>query len=111
MFAERLKKVDEEIRKACEKAGRDRAEVTLIAVSKTNPAEAVMEAYAAGQMDFGENKAQEMTAKKAVCPETIRWHFIGNLQKNKVKYVVGNAVMIHSVSSEGLAAEASRSAC
>lgn len=108
MFAERLKNVEEEIRKACEKAGRRREEVTLIAVSKTNPAEAVREAYAAGQLDFGENKAQEMVAKKAECPDGVRWHFIGNLQKNKVKYVVGNAVMIHSVSSVPLAAEIER---
>ena len=108
MFAERLKNVEEEIRKACEKAGRRREEVTLIAVSKTNPAEAVREAFAAGQLDFGENKAQEMVAKKAECPDGVRWHFIGNLQKNKVKYVVGNAVMIHSVSSVPLAAEIER---
>ena len=108
MFAERLKNVEEEIRKACEKAGRKREDVTLIAVSKTNPAEAVREAIEAGQFDFGENKAQEMVAKKAECPDSARWHFIGNLQKNKVKYVVGNAVMIHSVSSIPLAAEIER---
>ena len=105
MFAERLKTVEEKIEKACERSGRDRNEVTLIAVSKTNPAEAVREAFDAGQRDFGENKAQEMVAKKEACPEEIRWHFIGNLQKNKVKYVVGNAVMIHSVSSVPLAEE------
>ncbi len=108
MFAERLKTVDDNIRKACEKAGRRREDVTLIAVSKTNPAEAVREAFACGQLDFGENKAQEMVAKKEECPEGVRWHFIGNLQKNKVKYVVGNAVMIHSVSSVPLAAEIER---
>ena len=108
MFAERLEKVDREIREACEKAGRRREDVTLIAVSKTNPAEAVREAFACGQIDFGENKAQEMVAKKAECPDGVRWHFIGNLQKNKVKYVVGNAVMIHSVSSVPLAAEIER---
>lgn len=108
MFADRLKTVEEKIEKACKKAGRDRREVTLIAVSKTNPAEAVREAFDAGQRDFGENKAQEMVAKKEACPEEIRWHFIGNLQKNKVKYVVGNAVMIHSVSSVSLAEEIER---
>lgn len=108
MFADRLKTVEEKIEKACEKAGRDRREVTLIAVSKTNPAEAVQEAFDAGQRDFGENKAQEMVAKKEACPQEIRWHFIGNLQKNKVKYVVGNAVMIHSVSSVSLAEEIER---
>lgn len=108
MFADRLKTVEEKIEKACEKAGRDRREVTLIAVSKTNPAEAVQEAFDAGQRDFGENKAQEMVAKKEACPQEIRWHFIGNLQKNKVKYVVGNTVMIHSVSSVSLAEEIER---
>ena len=108
MFAERLKTVEDKIAEACRKAGRDRAEVTLIAVSKTNPAEAVLEALEAGQLDFGENKAQEMVAKKDACPPQARWHFIGNLQKNKVKYVVGNAVMIHSVSSIPLAAEIER---
>ena len=108
MFAERLKCVEEEILRACVKAGRKREDVTLIAVSKTNPAGAVREAIEAGQLDFGENKAQEMVAKKAECPDCARWHFIGNLQKNKVKYVVGNAVMIHSVSSVTLAAEIER---
>ena len=108
MFAERLNTVEEKISEACRKAGRDRSSVTLIAVSKTKPAEAVAEAYACGQLDFGENKAQELTAKKAVCPEEARWHFIGNLQKNKVKYLVGNVVMIHSVSSEELAREIER---
>ena len=108
MFAERLKTVEDKIEEACRKAGRDRAEVTLIAVSKTNPPEAVIEAMKTGQLDFGENKAQEMVAKKEACPPEARWHFIGNLQKNKVKYVVGNAVMIHSVSSVPLAAEIER---
>ena len=108
MFAERLKCVEEEILRACAKAGRKREDVTLIAVSKTNPAESVCEAIEAGQLDFGENKAQEMVAKKAECPDCAHWHFIGNLQKNKVKYVVGNAVMIHSVSSVPLAAEIER---
>ena len=108
MIAENLKIIDKEISEACEKAGRKRSDVTLIAVSKTKPIEAVMEAAAAGQMDFGENKAQELTAKKALAPDTLRWHFIGNLQKNKVKYLVGNVTLIHSVSSAELAAEIER---
>ncbi len=108
MFAEKWEAVDRRIDEACERAGRDRSEVTLIAVSKTNPASAVMEALAAGQRDFGENKAQEMLAKKAACSDTARWHFIGNLQKNKVKYLVGSAAMIHSVSSAVLAEEIER---
>lgn len=110
MIAENLAKVEEKIKAACRRSGRDRNEVTLIAVSKTNPAGAVKEAYAAGQRDFGENKAQEMTAKKAECPEDVRWHFIGNLQRNKVKYVVGNAVFVHSVSSRELAEEIEKTA-
>ncbi len=108
MIAENLKKIEERIEAACRRCGRARESVRLIAVSKTKPAEAVAEAYAAGQRLFGENHAQEIVAKKPLLPEDIRWHFIGNLQKNKVKYVVGNAVMIHSVSSIPLAAEIER---
>ena len=108
MFSERYQEVEKKIEEACRRAGRSRREITLIAVSKTKPAEAVREAMAAGQLDFGENKAQEMCAKKEACPPAARWHFIGNLQKNKVKYVVGNAVMIHSVSSVPLAEEIER---
>lgn len=108
MFSDRLHEVEQRISEACRRSGRERSEVTLIAVSKTKPAEAVLEAMKAGQLDFGENKAQEMCAKKEVCPPEARWHFIGNLQKNKVKYVVGNAVMIHSVSSASLAEEIER---
>lgn len=110
MIAENLKKVEERIEAACRRAGRDRGSVRLVAVSKTKPAEAIAEAYAAGQRLFGENHAQEIVAKKPVLPEDIRWHFIGNLQKNKVKYLVGNVAMIHSVNSEGLAAEIEKQA-
>ena len=78
-------------------------EVTLIAVSKTHPAELVMQAYDAGIRDFGENKVQELTAKYEDLPKDIRWHLIGHLQTNKVKQVVGKAYMIHSVDSLHLA--------
>lgn len=108
MYLENAAPVEAGIKKALENCGRSRESLTLIAVSKTKPVEAVLEAYAAGQRDFGENKAQEMTAKREVCPADIRWHFIGNLQKNKVKYVVGAAYLIHSVSSLQLAAEIRR---
>ena len=84
MIAENLKQVEERIEAACRRAGRDRGSVRLVAVSKTKPAEAIAEAYAAGQRLFGENHAQEIVAKKPVLPDDIRWHFIGNLQKNKV---------------------------
>lgn len=73
--------------------------VTLIAVSKTKPAEDILEAYQAGQKVFGENKAQEMKEKYALLPKDIQWHMIGHLQENKVKYVVPFVSMIHSVDS------------
>ena len=108
MIAENLELINARIAAACEQAGRARDSVRLIAVSKTKPAEMVAEAYAAGQRLFGENHAQELTAKKPVLPEDIEWHFIGNLQRNKVKYVVGAAALIHSVNSAALAKEIDR---
>ncbi|MBM4392871.1 MAG: YggS family pyridoxal phosphate-dependent enzyme [Deltaproteobacteria bacterium] len=80
------------------------AEVTLVAVSKTRPATDIREAMAAGQLDFGENYAQELRDKAAEV-EGPRWHFIGSLQRNKVKYVVGRAALVHDVDSIELAEE------
>ena len=74
-------------------------DVTLVAVSKTKPVEMIIESYNIGQRDFGENKVQELVAKKEMLPEDIRWHFIGKLQTNKVKYLVNNVYLIHSLSS------------
>jgi pyridoxal phosphate enzyme (YggS family) len=71
----------------------------LIAVSKTHPAELIKEAYDAGQRDFGENKVQEMVEKQEILPENIRWHMIGHLQRNKVKYIAPFVSLIHSVDS------------
>ena len=71
----------------------------LIAVSKTHPAAAIEEAYAAGIRDFGENKVQELAAKAEVLPKDIRWHMIGHLQTNKVKYIAPFVHLIHSVDS------------
>lgn len=76
--------------------------VSLVTVSKFHPAEAVLEAYAAGQRLFGESRAQELTAKAATLPADIRWHFIGHLQTNKVKPVVAAASLIESIDSERL---------
>lgn len=76
--------------------------VSLVAVSKFHPAEAVLEAYAAGQRLFGESRAQELTAKAATLPADICWHFIGHLQTNKVKPVVAAASLIESIDSERL---------
>lgn len=72
---------------------------TLVAVSKTKPVTSLLEAYEAGQLDFGENKVQEMANKASVLPENIRWHMIGHLQRNKVKYIAPFVSLIHSVDS------------
>ena len=74
-------------------------EVTLVAVSKTNPQELLMEAYASGQRIFGENKVQELVDKHEKLPKDIQWHFIGHLQRNKVKYLAPFVDLIHSVES------------
>ena len=105
MLNENLKKVEENILKACEKAGRDRSEVTLIAVSKTKPVEMLEEVYAEGIREFGENKVQELCDKYEKLPKDIHWHMIGHLQRNKVKYIVEKAALIHSVDSYRLAEE------
>lgn len=100
-----LNHVKEEINEACKRAGRDPKEVTLIAVSKTKPIEDLRAAYAAGARDFGENKVQELTGKIEEMPADIRWHMIGHLQRNKVKYIAGKVSMIHSADSYRLAEE------
>ncbi len=79
--------------------------VTLVAVSKTHPPEAIMEAYGAGQRIFGENRPQEMAAKQPLLPADIRWHQIGHLQTNKVKLIAPFVEVIHSVDSARLAIE------
>lgn len=90
------------ILQAAEKAGRNPAEVKLIAVSKTFPVEAVMEAYDAGQRLFGENRVQEMTLKAEKLPVDIEWHLIGHLQSNKAGNAIKTAKYIHSVDSDKL---------
>ncbi len=110
MIEENLQYVQETIRRAEEEAGRKPGEVTLIAVSKTKPVSMIEEAYACGCRDFGENKVQELCEKYEVLPKDIRWHLIGHLQRNKVKYVVGKAFLIHSVDSLRLAEEIQKEA-
>ena len=102
MVTENLKKVEERVCAACERAGRDRSEVTLIAVSKTKPVSMIEELYEIGVRDFGENKVQELTEKYEELPKDICWHLIGHLQRNKVKYVADKACLIHSVDSLAL---------
>lgn len=103
MVTENLKEVRKKIEEACRIAGRDPDEVTLIAVSKTKPVSLLQEAYDAGARCFGENKVQEIMDKYPQLPSDIQWHMIGHLQRNKVKYIVDKAALIHSVDSLRLA--------
>ena len=103
MLKENLANVEKNIEQACKNAGRSRDEVTLIAVSKTKPVEMLQEIYDENIRDFGENKVQELCDKFDILPKNIRWHMIGHLQRNKVKYLVGKVQLIHSVDSLRLA--------
>ena len=103
MLKENLKAVDQEIKESCDRSGRAREDVTLIAVSKTKPVETLQEAYDLGVRVFGENKVQELVDKYEVLPKDIHWHLIGHLQRNKVKYIIDKVDMIHSVDSIRLA--------
>lgn len=103
MLADNLELVHKNIREACTSAGRSADEVTLIAVSKTKPVELLMEAYDAGERVFGENKVQEIMDKYDRMPSDVKWHMIGHLQRNKVKYIIDKVAMIHSVDSLRLA--------
>ena len=103
MVRENLETVEANIRKACANAGRSRHQETLIAVSKTKPVSMLMEAYDSGIRIFGENKVQEMCDKYEQMPKDIQWHMIGHLQRNKVKYIIDKAALIHSVDSLRLA--------
>ena len=103
MVTENLKKVEKKIESACTRAGRDRNDVTLIAVSKTKPVEMMREAMQCGIVTFGENKVQEIADKYDQMPSDVKWHMIGHLQRNKVKYIIDKVAMIHSVDSLRLA--------
>lgn len=103
-------RVKNDMEKALERAGRGKESATLIAVSKTKPVSMLMEAYAQGIRDFGENRVQELKEKYGQLPKDIRWHMIGHLQRNKVKDLIGKTVLIHSVDSCRLAEEISREA-
>lgn len=107
---ENIVSVEKIISEECQKSGRQSSDVTLIAVSKTKPVEMLQEAYDYGCRDFGENKVQELIDKYEIMPKDIRWHMIGHLQRNKVKYIVDKVYMIHSVDSLRLAEEISREA-
>jgi hypothetical protein len=107
-IATRLEAVRARIAAACERAGRDPAEVTIVGVTKTHPVEAVEEALTAGQVDLGENRAQELVPKAEQAAEMAlepRWHFIGGLQRNKVRQVLPHIAVLHSLDSVRLADE------
>jgi hypothetical protein len=109
VIAHNLAAVRARIGAAARAAGRDEASVRLIAVSKTMPADDVRAARAAGQVDFGENYAQELRDKRvALVTGNVAWHFIGPLQSNKVKYVAGTTALVHTIDTRGLAEEIHR---
>ncbi len=110
MIQENLQVVQKNISAACTRSGRSETAVKLIAVSKTKPVAMLREAYDAGCRDFGENKVQELVEKFEQMPKDIRWHMIGHLQRNKVKYIVDKVWLIHSVDSLRLAEEISKEA-
>ena len=105
MLLDNVADVEKRIQNACDRAGRDRSEVTLVAVSKTKPVSDIREVMKSGIVDYGENKVQELCDKYEILPKNLRWHMIGHLQRNKVKYLPGKTVLIHSVDSLRLAEE------
>lgn len=110
MIKENIALVKQNMEAACKKSGRNPGEAALIAVSKTKPVDMLREAYEAGCRDFGENKVQEIMDKYEQLPSDIRWHMIGHLQRNKVKYIIDKVFLIHSVDSYRLACEISKEA-
>lgn len=102
-IAKNLAEIKDRIAAACLRADRDPETVSLIAVSKTFPADAVREACEAGQLDFGESKLQEAEPKIDLLPGSIRWHFIGRVQRNKVRRILPRFEVIHAIDSLGLA--------
>ncbi|MGN0515290.1 MAG: YggS family pyridoxal phosphate-dependent enzyme [Lachnospiraceae bacterium] len=108
MISDNINEVKKNIEKACLVSGRSIDDVCLIAVSKTKPIEMLLDAYNANMRDFGENKVQEMCDKMPQMPDDVKWHMIGHLQTNKIKYIIGKTTLIHSVDSYHLAEAISR---
>ena len=107
-IAENLERVREQIAQAAAKAGRAGDEIQLVAITKTHDAEKVREAIEAGQILFGESRVQEARAKIPELPSNLRWHFVGHLQKNKIRHALPLFEMIHSVDSLALAEDINR---
>lgn len=93
------------ISQACERAGREPREVTLVAVSKTHPASDIRTLYEMGHRDFGENYVQEWDDKRGFLPDDIRWHFVGHLQSNKARYLADQVHLVHSVDRKSVMKE------
>ena len=110
MIKNNIESVQNKIENACTKVARASSDAHLIAVSKTKPVSMLQQAYDAGIRDFGENKVQEIIEKYNKLPDDIRWHMIGHLQRNKVKYIIDKVCLIHSVDSLRLAEEISKEA-
>src|SRR5438874_2246350 len=107
-IADNLARVREQIAEAAAKTGRDPGEIELVAITKTHPAEKVREAIEAGQRIFGESRVQEARAKIPDLPSNLRWHFVGHLQKNKIRHALPLFEFIHSVDSRALAEDIDR---
>ena len=107
-IAKNLERVQTQIAEAAEKSGRSLNEIELVAISKTHDAEKVRAAYEAGQSLFGESRVQEARAKIPLLPSNLRWHFVGHLQKNKIRHALPLFELFHSVDSLVLAQEMNR---
>lgn len=110
MLIDRYNQVKKNVEAACKRAGKNPREVTIIAVSKTKPLEMIEELRKEKVMDFGENKAQEMKDKYERISWPVRWHMIGHLQTNKIKYIADKTALIHSVDSLHLAQQIDKEA-
>ena len=110
MLKDNLKKVQTNIKSACERAGRKPEEVTLVAVSKMKPLSDIEELLETGQMEYGENYVQELCEKYENISKPVHWHMIGHLQTNKVKYIIDKVELIHSVDSFHLAKQIEKEA-
>ncbi len=107
-IAENFERVREQIASAAAKSGRSADDIKLVAITKTHSAEKVREAIEAGQALFGESRVQEARAKIPELPSAVRWHFVGHLQKNKIRHALPLFEMIHSVDSLALAGDINR---
>src|SRR5438046_7926589 len=107
-IADNLNRVREQVRSAAANSGRSADDVELVAITKTHPAEKVREAIEAGQTLFGESRVQEARLKISELPSNVRWHFVGHLQKNKIRHALPLFEMIHSIDSLDVAQEINR---